>query len=305
MSQTVTESAIVSEHRFHVSTDVHLLLLQDGKGLFRLGTGDGVYHPPSVHPEEAESVIEALIREARKAIGVTVKPENVSLAHVTQDLTGDGSITFFFAVSRWDGEPHNLEPQKFSDLRWFPLHDLPSGVVNRARAAMRHYVSGEMFSTTAAACNEPRATERSPTLRSDVAGAVAAFHEAFDLPRRASPRADIDESLARLRVALLEEEFGELVQAVAENDLIAIADALADIVYVAYGTALTYGVDLDSVLGEVHRANMSKLGSDGRPIRRDDGKVLKSDQYSPPDVAAALRLPSRSPTGRDSYSNEK
>lgn len=91
----------------------------------------------------------------------------------------------------------------------------------------------------------------------------------------------------------MEEEFGELIQAVAQRDLVAIADALADIVYVAYGTALTYGVDLDAVLHEVHRANMSKLDADGRPIRRADGKVLKSDRYSPPDVAAVLRRASK------------
>ena len=82
----------------------------------------------------------------------------------------------------------------------------------------------------------------------------------------------------------------EFVDAVAASDLVAIADELADIVYVAYGTAVTYGIDLDMVLGEVHRSNMSKLGKDGRPLIRDDGKVIKSDQYFPPDVARVLEL---------------
>lgn len=68
-------------------------------------------------------------------------------------------------------------------------------------------------------------------------------------------------------------------------DAFSVADALADIVYVVYGTALTYGIDLDSVLREVHRANMSKLGADGKPLLRQDGKVLKSDRYRPPDIA--------------------
>jgi predicted HAD superfamily Cof-like phosphohydrolase len=122
------------------------------------------------------------------------------------------------------------------------------------------------------------------------AAALAQFHRAFNLPMRQLPRADIDQGLARLRVALLEEEVGEFVAAYERGDLVEIADALADIVYVAYGTALTYGIDLDAVLQEVHRANMSKLGSDGKPLIRDDGKVLKSGRYFPPDIESVLRL---------------
>jgi predicted HAD superfamily Cof-like phosphohydrolase len=102
------------------------------------------------------------------------------------------------------------------------------------------------------------------------------------------PSTEIDYSLARLRVALLEEEVGEFVTASEKKDLIGITDALADIVYVVYGTALTYGIDLDSALWEVHRSNMSKLGSDGTPLIRSDGKVLKSEHYFPPDIAAVL-----------------
>ena len=98
--------------------------------------------------------------------------------------------------------------------------------------------------------------------------------------------------MAALRVALLEEEVSEFVAASGNGDLIGIADALADIVYVIYGTAVTYGIDLDSVLREVHRANMSKLASDGRPVLRDDGKVLKSERYFPPDIASVLSLSS-------------
>lgn len=124
--------------------------------------------------------------------------------------------------------------------------------------------------------------------RGGVLAASISFHEAFDLPRQSSPNVGIDESLARLRIALLEEEVGEFAEAVAAADLVAIADALADIVYVAYGTAVTYGIDLDMVLGEVHRSNMSKLGKDGRPLIREDGKVVKSDQYVPPGIARVL-----------------
>ena len=125
----------------------------------------------------------------------------------------------------------------------------------------------------------------------DVAAAVAEFHQAFGRPVRRQPSADVDPALARLRVDLVQEEVGEFIAASEQGDLIGIADALADIVYVVYGTALTYGIDLDAVLREVHRSNMSKLGSDGKPVLRPDGKVLKSDRYVRPDIAAALGLP--------------
>ena len=102
------------------------------------------------------------------------------------------------------------------------------------------------------------------------AAAVADFHRAFNLPMRQSPSADVDKSLAKLRVALLQEEVGEFIAASEKGDLVAIADALADIAYVVYGTALTYGIDLDSVLREVHRSNMSKLGKPTRDRSFDE-----------------------------------
>jgi predicted HAD superfamily Cof-like phosphohydrolase len=125
--------------------------------------------------------------------------------------------------------------------------------------------------------------------RSDVATAVADFHEAFNLPRQTQPSLNVERSLEELRISLLQEEVSELVAATQARDLVGIADALADITYVVYGTALTYGIDLDYVLSEVHRSNMSKLDSNGKPIIRTDGKVLKSERYSPPNVAAVLQ----------------
>ncbi len=126
----------------------------------------------------------------------------------------------------------------------------------------------------------------------DVARAVAQFHGAFGLPVKQSPGVEIDHDLARLRIDLLEEEVSEFVTASQKEDLVAIADALADIVYVIYGTALTYGIHLDSVLREVHRSNMSKLGGDGKPLLRGDGKVVKSERYFPPDISSVLSMQS-------------
>ncbi len=80
----------------------------------------------------------------------------------------------------------------------------------------------------------------------------------------------------------------EFADATQRKDIADIADALADIAYVTYGAAVTYGIDLDAVLAEVHRSNMSKLGDDGRPVLREDGKVLKSARYTRPDVVSVL-----------------
>ncbi len=117
---------------------------------------------------------------------------------------------------------------------------------------------------------------------------VGDFHRAYGLPMRSAPTVDVGLDQLELRLALIEEEVGELAGAARAGDLIGVADALADIVYVAYGTAHVYGIDLDAVLDEVHASNMTKLGADGRPIRRADGKVLKGPDYRPPDIAAVL-----------------
>lgn len=120
-----------------------------------------------------------------------------------------------------------------------------------------------------------------------VAGMVREFHETFGLPMQSIP-ALVGKPLADTRQRLLDDEVWEVAKATEDGDLPGIAQELADVVYVAYGTALTYGINLDAVLAEVHRANMSKLDADGKPIMRADGKVLKSESYRPPDVAGVL-----------------
>lgn len=117
---------------------------------------------------------------------------------------------------------------------------------------------------------------------------VLDFHEAFGCPRAPLPTPHLKDTVAQLRVRLLQEETEEFADAVNRRDLIAIADALADVVYVAYGCAVTYGIDLDAVIREVHRSNMTKLGADGRPILRADGKILKPERYSPPNIGPII-----------------
>ena len=124
---------------------------------------------------------------------------------------------------------------------------------------------------------------------------VGEFHRVYGLPINAEPTVDVGSDQVALRQALIEEEVAELAAAARAGDLTGIADALADIVYVAYGTAHVYGIDLDAVLDEVHASNMTKLDENGRPVRRADGKVLKGPAYRPPDVAAILRRASTAP----------
>lgn len=90
-----------------------------------------------------------------------------------------------------------------------------------------------------------------------------------------------------LRMKLLKEEFDEYNEGETNNDLENIAKELADIIYIVCGTAVSYGIPLDKVFDEVHRSNMAKL-VDGKPVRRDDGKILKPEGWTPPDVKKIL-----------------
>ena len=132
---------------------------------------------------------------------------------------------------------------------------------------------------------------------------VQDFHRRFGLASRDAPTTGpglgAAEEQVSLRRRLVEEEVGELADAVAAQDLVAVADALADIVYVALGTADLLGIPFDEVFAEVHRANMSKLGADGRPVLRADGKVLKGPGYNPPDVAGVLAVHRHRPGGAE------
>ncbi len=93
-----------------------------------------------------------------------------------------------------------------------------------------------------------------------------------------------DEKTMQLRFDLIKEELNELEQAMKTKNLKEIADALTDILYVTYGAGCAYGIDLDKCFKEVQRANMSKLGKDGKPIYNEKGKVMKGPNYSEPNL---------------------
>ena len=118
---------------------------------------------------------------------------------------------------------------------------------------------------------------------------VREFQEVYEAPILSTPAFPSHDRCA-LRERILEEEWIELCEAQAKRDIVEVADALADMLYIIHGTALEYGIPLDAVVEEVHRSNMSKLGTDGRPIRREDGKIMKGPNYFRPDIAGVLGL---------------
>lgn len=93
-----------------------------------------------------------------------------------------------------------------------------------------------------------------------------------------------DRKTRKLRVDLIEEELSELKDAMLKRDQVEIADALTDLLYVVYGSGHTFGINLDKTFKEVHKSNMSKLGEDGKPIYREDGKVLKGPNFFEPNL---------------------
>jgi len=118
---------------------------------------------------------------------------------------------------------------------------------------------------------------------------VREFHATYQQAVANSPRVT-DANLNQLRVALLREELDELEQALAQGNVVESLDALTDLQYVLDGAYLALGFHRlkDAALAEVHRSNMSKLGEDGQPVYRDDGKVIKGPNYSPPDLARVM-----------------
>ena len=99
-----------------------------------------------------------------------------------------------------------------------------------------------------------------------------------------------ENKIVQLRIDLIEEELNELKEAIKNKDIVEVADALTDILYVTYGAGHSFGVNLDECFDEVQRSNMSKLGEDGRPIYSDSGKVMKGPNYFAPNLKKIVNL---------------
>jgi predicted HAD superfamily Cof-like phosphohydrolase len=119
---------------------------------------------------------------------------------------------------------------------------------------------------------------------------VQEFQEVFDLIINHEPTAEVPETLYELRHRLMHEENEEYLEACREGNLTNIADALGDKLYILLGTIITHGMQhkIAEVFEEIHRSNMSKLDRDGKPIYREDGKIMKSDLYFKPDIQKIL-----------------
>lgn len=120
--------------------------------------------------------------------------------------------------------------------------------------------------------------------------AVSEFHKAFGLGMKENPTADLDNKKNVLRYELMREENEEYLEAANNNDLVEVADALGDMLYILCGTIIEHGMQhkIEEVFNEIQRSNMSKLGVDGKPIYREDGKVLKGPDYFQPNIRAIL-----------------
>ena len=118
---------------------------------------------------------------------------------------------------------------------------------------------------------------------------VGKFMETFGQEVKKKPEIP-DAKTVELRIELISEELEELWDACKDKDIVSIADALTDILYVTYGAGHAFGIDLDKCFAEVQRSNMSKLGKNGKPIYREDGKVMKGPNYSEPDLKNTLHL---------------
>ncbi len=113
---------------------------------------------------------------------------------------------------------------------------------------------------------------------------VGTFMKTFGQEVKSKPSFSSDK-INKLRIDLIKEELDELQEAMKNNDLLEVADALTDILYVTYGAGHAFGIDLDKCFEEVQNSNMSKLGENGKPIYNESGKVMKGPNYFKPDLS--------------------
>ena len=117
---------------------------------------------------------------------------------------------------------------------------------------------------------------------------VGIFMKTFGQEVKNKPSFSTDK-INELRVSLIKEELGELIEAINKKDLVEVADALTDILYVTYGAGHAFGINLDNCFEEVQNSNMSKLDKDGKPIYNDKGKVMKGPKYFKPDLSKFIK----------------
>ena len=119
---------------------------------------------------------------------------------------------------------------------------------------------------------------------------VKEFHETFKLEFHDTPISEVNPSIVELRHRLMQEENDEYLEACRNNDLTQIADALGDKMYILFGSIIAHGLQykIEEIFDEIHRSNMSKLDDNGKPIYREDGKIMKSENYFLPQIEEIL-----------------
>lgn len=124
----------------------------------------------------------------------------------------------------------------------------------------------------------------------ELIGCVEQFHESFGIPNNHKPTVALSAKDIQLRFDLLKEENEEYIEAAKNGDMVEVADALGDLMYILFGTIMKHGMQhkIVEVFEEIQRSNMSKLGEDGKPIYREDGKVLKGPKYFKPNIQSIL-----------------
>lgn len=143
----------MSKDRFKLIPAVFLVLKKEDKVLLsqrkNTGYGNGWYSLVAGHVEDEESTVSAMVREAKEEADVTLRSEDLKLGHMlhyTSDVDGYKALMCFFIAEKWDGEIRNMEPEKCSDLSWFPLDNLPENTIPYVRQALEHVCNGVTYS---------------------------------------------------------------------------------------------------------------------------------------------------------------
>ena len=136
--------------RFTVIPEAHLLLFREGHVLLlrRHNTGyeDGNYSVVAGHIDGGETAKSAMVREAMEEAGLDIRPASLRMSHVIHRYGTDERVSFFFTADVWRGEPHNREPEKSSELDWFPMNALPYNLIPYVRHAIEQVVQGNSYS---------------------------------------------------------------------------------------------------------------------------------------------------------------
>jgi 8-oxo-dGTP diphosphatase len=134
---------VMTSERHYLRVAVYLILIKDNKILllrrFNTGWRDGFYTLPAGHFDGAETIAEAMSREAAEEIGVKVKPENLQVVHVVHQVMDKEYIDFYLVAKEWEGEPKLMEKDKCDDLNWFSLDNLPERLLPNVKEALLNY----------------------------------------------------------------------------------------------------------------------------------------------------------------------